>query len=55
MTETEAIKFCESNECKYCPISIYDLDKRSREEKENLHTPCCWNLVSHPDWRENDR
>ena len=54
MTADEAVRFCASIECKYCPIYIYDIEKRSRYEKEMLHTPCCENLVSHPDWREDE-
>ena len=55
MTEQQAIEFCETIiDCKYCPIYIYDLDKRSKYEKEMQHVPCFENLISHPDWREDD-
>ena len=54
MTRQEAITFCESIECKYCPIFIYDLDKRSKHSKEILQIPCYWNLISHSDWWEED-
>ena len=51
MTEQQAVQFCETIiDCQYCPIYIYDLDKRSKYEKEVGHVPCCENLISHPDW-----
>ena len=55
MTEQQAIEFCETIiDCKYCPIYIYDLEKRSKYEKEVEHVACFENLISHPDWREDD-
>lgn len=37
-------QFCCLTECKNCPVVIHGYDKRTRNEKENLHTPCCDNL-----------
>ena len=44
MTWEEAIKICETHECKDCPA--YELpDCRTDYEKQQLHYPCCINLV----------
>lgn len=40
-----SVKYCEDHECIECPIYILNLDKRSRQEKQNQHVPCCENLV----------
>ncbi len=39
-----AIQFCCLTECDNCPVEIYGYEKRTRNEKENLHIPCCCNL-----------
>lgn len=39
-----ATQFCCLTECENCPVMIYDYEKRSKLEKENLHEPCCTNL-----------
>lgn len=44
--ESLATIFCTMIECKNCPVVIYDYDKRTKYEKEMLHTPCCTNLYS---------
>jgi hypothetical protein len=54
MKPKDAIKFCETHECKECPIYIYDIEKRSRIEKEDLHVMCCENLMTHPDWLKKE-
>ena len=45
MTYDDAVKYCEEHECEECEVYLKDLDKRSKHEKENLHYPCCVNLV----------
>lgn len=44
MNWEEAILFCESHECKDCPV-YKTKDCRSDYEKQVLHYPCCINLV----------
>lgn len=46
MNYNEAVKYCEDHECTECPVYNLDLDKRTLEEKRNLHVPCCKNLVN---------
>lgn len=36
--------FCCLLECKNCPVVIHEYEKRTDNEKKNLHTPCCSNL-----------
>lgn len=36
--------FCCLLECENCPVLIHEYDKRTRNEKENLHFPCYYNL-----------
>ena len=45
MNWDEAIKFCEDHECTECDVYLKNLDKRTKEEKENHHVPCVENLV----------
>jgi hypothetical protein len=45
----EAIDFCANHNCKECPAYNAE-DCRTQHEKENLHYPCCINLVN-PDKR----
>ena len=45
MTYDDAVKYCEEHECVECEVYLKDLDKRTKHEKENLHYPCCVNLV----------
>lgn len=46
MTWEEAIRYCEEHECKNCTHYINDIDDcRTKYEKQNLHIPCCINLV----------
>jgi hypothetical protein len=40
-----AVRYCENHECKECPIYNLNLDKRTLQEKQNQHVPCCENLV----------
>ena len=44
MTLIEAIKFCEDYECEVCPANELP-DCRTNFEKQDLHYPCCINLV----------
>ena len=45
LTYEEAIRFCEKHKCKECPAN--DLpDCRTDLERQELHYPCCINLVS---------
>lgn len=44
MTWEEAIKYCEEHECEEC-IAFNTDDCRTQHEKQNLHIPCCINLV----------
>lgn len=37
-------QFCCLTECKNCPVYIMGYEKRTKEEKENLHEPCVTNL-----------
>lgn len=39
----KAIKFCEKHECKECLIHIYDLEHRTKDEKDFV--PCVDNLI----------
>lgn len=39
-----AAQFCCLTECNNCPVVIYGYEKRTKEEKETLHEPCCTNL-----------
>ncbi len=46
MTWEEAIKYCEEHECKECIHYINNMDDcRTEYEKQNMHIPCCINLV----------
>ena len=45
MTWEEAIKYCEAHCCKDC-VAYYKVDCRTDYDKENLHIPCCINLVA---------
>lgn len=49
MTYDDAVKFCEDHECVECDVYLKDLDRRTKHEKENLHYPCCVNLVDTED------
>lgn len=56
MNYDEAVKFCEDHVCTECPVYILDIEKRTLEEKQNLHVSCCRNLVCDEDvdnWLEN--
>lgn len=44
LTYEEAIRFCEEHECKECPANNLP-DCRTDLEKQELHYPCCINLV----------
>lgn len=37
-------QFCCLTECKNCPVYIYNYEKRTKEEKCDLHEPCVENL-----------
>lgn len=37
-------QFCCLTECKNCPVYIHNYEKRTPEEKELHHEPCCSNL-----------
>ena len=39
-----ALQFCCLTECRNCPVHIYKYEKRTEEEKCNLHEPCVENL-----------
>lgn len=39
-----ASQFCCLTECKNCPVVIHRYEKRTENEKKNLHIPCCDNL-----------
>lgn len=39
-----AVQFCCLTECRNCPVHIYKYEKRTEEEKCNLHEPCVENL-----------
>lgn len=42
--EELTIQFCCMTECNNCPVMIHEYEKRTKNEKENLHIPCCTNL-----------
>lgn len=46
MNYDTAITYCEEHECIDCIVYKEKLDKRTKQEKENLHFPCCMNLVN---------
>ena len=50
MTWEEAIKYCESHKCEECIVFSTE-DCRTQHEKENMHVPCCVNLVSESERR----
>lgn len=39
-----AVQFCCLTECKNCPVYIHNYERRTPEEKELHHDPCCSNL-----------
>ena len=39
-----AVQFCCLTECRNCPVYIHNYDKRTKEEKCDLHEPCVENL-----------
>lgn len=39
-----ALQFCCVTECKNCPVHIHKYEKRTQEEKEDLHESCVTNL-----------
>jgi hypothetical protein len=45
MTWKEAIKYCEEHHCEDC-VAYYKTDCRTDYDKQNLHVPCCVNLVT---------
>ena len=42
--EELAEQFCCLTECKNCPVYIHNYERRTPEEKELHHDPCCSNL-----------
>lgn len=46
-----AIRLCESIKCEECPVVLYNYEKRTEFEKQNLHIPCCYNLEK---WIEDE-
>jgi hypothetical protein len=44
MTWEEAVKYCEEHKCKDC-LAYNIQDCRTEYEKQNMHIPCCINLV----------
>ena len=39
-----ALQICCLIDCKNCPVHIHKYEKRTQEEKEELHDPCVSNL-----------
>ena len=39
-----ALQFCCVTECRNCPVHIHKYEKRTQEEKEDLHELCVTNL-----------
>lgn len=39
-----ALQFCCLTECRNCPVHIHKYEKRTQEEKEDLHELCVTNL-----------
>lgn len=46
-----AAKLCDHLECEFCPVYIYNYDKRTEHEKKCLDVSCCENLVK---WFEEE-